>query len=144
MSFSISVPVTVITYVPGSGGAGWISVRPTATDSASSRLKVFEVSEEYQSNSTPSLNLTGELATIVALVSNNAVFVRTRFHEVELSSASPKVMNGSSEVTLTPGALIIIVCVRRLFASFDSSTKSFGSRWKDKSTRPSVDGVQFH
>ena len=82
---------------------------PTSTDSASCRLKVFEVSEEYQSNSTPSLNLTGEVVSIVALVSNSAVLVRIIFHDVELSSASPKVMNGSSEVTLTPGALIIIV-----------------------------------
>ena len=105
---------------------------------------MFEVSEENQSNSTPSLNLTGELVTIVALVSNNAVFVRTRSHEVELSSASPNVMNGSFEVTLTPGALIIIVWVRRLFPSLDSSTKSFGSIWKDKSISPSVDGVQVH
>ena len=34
---------------------------------------------------------------------------------MELSSASPNVINGSFEVTLTPGALIIIVWVRRLF-----------------------------
>ena len=84
------------------------------------------------------------MAEIVALVSLSPVFVIRICQEVELSSASCNVLRDSSVFNLTPGALMITVCVSILFSSLDSSTKLFGSIWNDKSTRPSVVGVQFH
>ena len=87
-------------------------VRLTDAVSAASKLKVFEVNEVNQSYCTPSCIRTGSLTSIVALVSNRAVFISESCHVVELSVASPRVTVSCSEDTLTPGALITTVCVR--------------------------------
>ena len=84
-------------------------VRLTSLVSAGSRLNVFDVNEVNQSYSTPSCTRTGSVTSIVALVSNRAVFIRVRCHVVELSEASDKVIVSSSVETLTPGALTITI-----------------------------------
>ena len=84
-------------------------VRLTDSISAASRLKVFEVNEVNQSYCTPSCIRTGSLTSIVALVSNRAVFISESCQVVELSVASPSVMVSCYEDTLTPGALTMTV-----------------------------------
>ena len=73
-------------------------------------MKVFEVNDVNQSNSTPSCTRTGSVTTIEALVSNRAVFIRNNSQVVELSVASARVMVSCSVVTRTPGALTTTVC----------------------------------
>ena len=77
-------------------------------DSAGSRLKVFDVNDENQSNSTPSCIRIGSETAIVAFVSNKAVFVNIKFQVVELSEESVNVIVVISLVTLTPGTLTMI------------------------------------
>ena len=84
-------------------------VRLTSLVSAGSRLNVFDVNEVNQSYSTPSCTRTGSVTSIVALVSNRAVFIRERCQVVELSEASDRVIVSSSVETLTPGALTITI-----------------------------------
>ena len=73
---------------------------------------MFDVNEVNQSYCIPFWILTGSLTSIVALVSNRAVFISERCHVVELSVASPRVTVSCSDETLTPGALTTTVWVR--------------------------------
>ena len=80
-----------------------------------------------QSNSTPSIILTGLVTSMLALVSNRARFVISTSHLVVVSDGSWRVFQAVSVEAWIPGALTPMVTSRRLLSSYSSSSWSLGS-----------------
>ena len=80
-----------------------------------------------QSNSTPSIILTGFVTSMLALVSNRARFVISTSHLVVVSDGSWRVFQAVSVEAWIPGALTPMVTSRRLLSSYSSSSWSLGS-----------------
>ena len=124
----------------------WTRVRFTVVDSDGPSSTYIRSKLLNQSNSTPSIILTGLVTSMLALVSNRARFVITTSHLVVVSDGSWRVFQALSVEAWIPGALTPMMTVRMLLSSYSSSSWSLGSISILISVSPLSDdwGVQSH